>query len=155
MDGTTETLSHYRFVSLLGGHEGIPELPPVYKPLPDDEDLSSFIEDIGYEDSPPSLGDLKKAKFLAPWHMAVHFVLRCLSGKTGGTDVIVKDLLRLLWGVYCEKNIDFGGILWNDFRQYVVAKKTEVPSARFWSVILNKIYADHQPIIAPEEDDVM
>ena len=30
----------------------------------------------------------------------------------------------------------------------------EVPSARFWSVILNKISADH-PTIVPEEDDVM
>ena len=111
VDGSTETLTHYRFVSLLGGHEGIPELPPVYEPMPSDDNLSSFLEEIGYEDTPPALGDLKKAKFPAPWHMAVHFVLRCLSGKTGGTVAIVKDLLRLLWGVYYEKNIDFGGIL--------------------------------------------
>ncbi|KAL4561751.1 hypothetical protein LXL04_033925 [Taraxacum kok-saghyz] len=155
VDGSSETLSRYRFVSLLGGDEGIPDLPPVYEPLPTDDDLSSFLEEIGYEDTPPTLGDLKKAKFPAPWHMAVHFVLRCLLGKTGGTDAIVKDLLRLLWGVYYNKNIHFGGILWNDFRQYVLAKKSEVPSARFWSVILNKLYADHQPTIALEEDDAM
>ena len=123
-------------------------------PLPNDEDLSSFLVEIGYEDTPPNMGDLKKAKFPAPWHMVVHYVLRCLSEKTGGTDTIVKDLLRLLWGVYRNKNIDFVGILWNDFKQFVLAKKTEVPSARFWSVILNKIYADH-PTIAPAEDDVM
>ncbi|KAL4556404.1 hypothetical protein LXL04_039055 [Taraxacum kok-saghyz] len=298
VDESSESLSKFRFVSLLGGHEGISELPPVYEPLPNDEDLSSFLAEIGYDDSPPNMGDLKKAKFPAPWHMAVHFVLRCLSvrpvlqsaqvslilipekclgkrdlpesrseglirpgkktgtrrkrlelagktgtvvvsgrlatrcwsresstacktnagtvrttigrrrscdiagcnsakedcrnggkekqrrteerlglvglppgkrkelpawpwqwlnalaspeeagtsevrqsGKTGGTDAIVKDLLRLLYG-------------WNDFRQYVLAKKTEVPSARFWSVILNKIYADH-PTIAPAEDNVM
>ena len=83
VDGTTKTLSHFKFVSLLGGHEGIPELPPVYEPLPTDDDLSSFVEEIGYEDTPPALGDLKKAKFPAPWHMAVHYVLRCLSGKMG------------------------------------------------------------------------
>ena len=154
VDGSTKTLTHDRFVSLLGGHEGIPELPPVYEPLPTDEDLSSFLEEIGYEDTPPALGDLKKAKFPAPWHMAVNYVLRCLSGKTKGTDAIVKDLLRLLWGVYYNKNINFGGILWNDFKQFVLAKKVEVPSARFWSVILNKLYADH-PEIVPEEEDVM
>ena len=108
--------------------------------MPSDEQLSSFLEDICYEDDPPALGDLKKVKFTA--HMVVHFVLWCLSGKTGGIDAIVKDLLRLLWGVYYDKNIDFGGILWNDFRQYVVAKKAEVPFARFWSIILNKIIAD-------------
>ena len=154
VDGSFEILSRYTFVDHLVGHEGIPELPPVYEPLPTDEDLSSFLEEIGYEDSPPDLGDLKKVKFPAPWHMAVHYVLRCLSGKTGGTDAIVKDLLRLLWGVYYNRNIDFGGILGNDFKQYVLAKKTEVPSARFWAVILNKLYADKQAIV-PEEEDVM
>ena len=53
VDGSSESLTKYRFVSLLGGHEGIPELPPVYEPLPTDYDLSSFLEEIGYEDSPP------------------------------------------------------------------------------------------------------
>ncbi|KAL4564655.1 hypothetical protein LXL04_028723 [Taraxacum kok-saghyz] len=154
VDGSSESLTRFRFVSILGGHEGILELPPVYEPLPSDDDLSSFLEEIGHEDTPPILGDLKKAKFPVPWHMAVHFVLRCLSMKTGGTNAIVKDLLLLLWGVYFNKNKDFGGILWNDFRQYVIAKKAEVPSARFWSVILNKLYANH-PTIAPEDDDVM
>ena len=50
--------------------------------------------------------------------------------------------------------VDFGGILWNDFKQYVLAKKAEVPSARFWSVVLNKIFADHATIV-PEDDDPM
>ena len=86
--------------------------------------------------------------------MAVHYVLWCLSGKMGGGDAIVKDLLRLLWGVYYNGNIDFRGILWNGFKQYVLAKKTEVPSVRFWSVVLNKIYADH-PSISPTDHDVM
>ena len=50
VDDSTETLTQYRFVSLLGDHEGIPEteLPPVYEPSPTDEDLSSFLEEIGY-----------------------------------------------------------------------------------------------------------
>ncbi|KAL4567822.1 hypothetical protein LXL04_023417 [Taraxacum kok-saghyz] len=30
VDDSTETLTHYRFVSLLGGHQNIPELPPVF-----------------------------------------------------------------------------------------------------------------------------
>ena len=63
--------------------------------MPNDAELSTFLEEIGYEDSPPNMGDIKKAKFPAPWNMAVPFVLRCLSEKTGGTDAIVKDLLRL------------------------------------------------------------
>ena len=154
VNDSTETLTHSRFVSLLGGHEGIPEseLPPVYEPYPSDEELSSFLEETGYEDSPPPLGDLKKAKFPAPWHMAVHFVLRCLSGKTGGTDAIHKNILRLLWGVYYNRNINFEDILWSDFKQYVLAKKTEVPSARFWAVLLNKIYATHSGIV-PEDNE--
>ena len=141
-------------MSLLGGHDGIPasELPPVYESSPTDDNLSSFLEEIGYEDNPAPLGDLKKAKFLAPWHMAVHFVLRCLSGKTGGTDAIHKNLLRLLWGVYYNMNIDVGDILWSDFKQYVLAKKAEVPSARFWAVLLNKIYATHSEIVPADNE---
>ena len=68
----------------------------MYESSTRDDDLSAFLMEIGYEDSPPNMGDIKKAKFPASWHMAVHFVLRCLSGKTGGTDAIIKDLLRLL-----------------------------------------------------------
>ena len=48
VDGSSETLSKFRFVSFLGIHDGIPELPPVYKPLPNDEDLSYFLFEIGY-----------------------------------------------------------------------------------------------------------
>ena len=129
-------------------------MPPVYEPLPSDDDLSAFLLEIGYEDSSPNMGDIKKAKFPAPWHMAVHFVLRCLSGKTGRTNAIVKDLLKLLWGIYYNRNIDFGGILWNDFKQYVLEKKTEVPFARFWSVVLKVIYKEH-PSITPDDTDVM
>ena len=155
VDGkTTGTISRDSFVSALGGHQNIPELPPVYEPLPTNAELSSFLEEIGHEDSPPNMGDIKKAKFPAPWHMGVHFVLRCLSGKTGGTDAIVKDLLRLLWGVYYDRNIDFGGILWNDFKQYVLAKKTKVHLARFWSVVFKIVYSKH-PTILPADDDVM
>ena len=43
VDGSSETLSKFRFVSFLGGHEGIPKLPSVYEPLPNDEDLSFFL----------------------------------------------------------------------------------------------------------------
>ena len=62
VDDSTETLTKYRFVSLLGGHDGIPasELPPVYESSPTDDELSSFLEEIGYEDNPAPLGDLKR-----------------------------------------------------------------------------------------------
>ena len=116
-----ESITKDNFLSALGGHRGIPKLPPVYEPMPTDAQLSSFLEEIGYEDSPPNMGDIKKAKFPTPWHMVVHFVLQCLSGKTGGKDAIVNDLLRLLWGIYYNKNLDFGGILWNNFKQYFLA----------------------------------
>ena len=53
VDGSSETLSKLKFVSALGGHQGIPELPPVYEPLPSDEDLSTFLMEIGYEESLP------------------------------------------------------------------------------------------------------
>ena len=154
VNGTQSTITRDLFMSTLGGHQNIPELPPVYEPYPNDVDLSSFLKEIGYEDSPPNMGDLEKAKFPAPWHMALHFVLRCLSGKTGGTDAIVKDLLKLLWGVYYDRNIDFGTILWNDFKQYVLAKKTEIPSARFWSVVLKSVYSKHPDILLDETDVV-
>ena len=113
VDESSVTVTKLKFISALGGLQSIPELPPMYKPLPTDDDLYTFLVEIGYEDSPPNMGDIKKAKFPAPWHMAVHFVLQCLSGKTGGTNAIVKDLLKLLWGIYNNRNIDFGGILWN------------------------------------------
>ena len=61
-----ETITKDTFVSALGGHQGIPELPPVYEPMLTDAKLSSFLEEIGYEDSPPNMEDINKAKFPAP-----------------------------------------------------------------------------------------
>ena len=125
INGEDSLLTRNIFVSALGGHQNIPELPPIYEPFPSDDQLS--LEEIGYDESPPNMVDIKNARFPAPWHMSVHFMLRCLSGKTGGTDAIVNDLLILLCGVYYNRNIDFETILWNDFKQYVLAKKTEIP----------------------------
>ena len=96
INGDDSLLTKDIFVSALGGHQNIPKLPPVYELFPTDAQLSTFLEEIGYDEYSPNMGDIKKAKFPAAWHMAVHFVLRCLSGKTGGTDAIVKDLLRML-----------------------------------------------------------
>ena len=39
VDGSSVTLSKLKFVTALGGLQGIPEMPPVYEPLPSDDDL--------------------------------------------------------------------------------------------------------------------
>ena len=67
-----------------------------YDPLPFDEELTIFLVEIGFDDDATNLGDIKKDIFPVPWCFDVHYVIRSLAGKTGDTDAIVKDLLKLL-----------------------------------------------------------
>ena len=57
-------------------------------------------------------------------------------------------------GVYYNRNIEFGTNLWNEFKQFVLAKKTQIPSTRFWSVLLNVIYSKILSISKDESDEV-
>lgn len=89
----------------------------------------------------------KKGKLPAVWQYVYHYVIRCLSGRTGGTNIMGKPLLDLVWSIFTGNPVNYGHILWEDFLQYVSkgAPKegmNELTSARFWSLCLVDLHKD-------------
>ncbi|KAI3517338.1 hypothetical protein L1887_16552 [Cichorium endivia] len=108
---------------------------------PTNKELFDVLDQMGY--LPPRLEttpSFKKTKLPAMWQFLVHLFVRCLSGKTGGTDTINRPFLVLLFGIYTGKEVDFGTTIWNDFASYVFPKKKEIPCARFWALALRWMY---------------
>lgn len=108
---------------------------------PTNKELFDVLDQMGY--LPPRLEttpSFKKTKLPAMWQFLVHLFVRCLSGKTGGTDTINRPFLVLLFGIYTGKEVDFGTTIWNDFSSYVFPKKKEIPCARFWALALRLMY---------------
>ena len=114
-----------------------------YCQKPTDDEVRSFLLELGYDENPPNIADIKKAKLPVQWHFAVNLLIRCVAWKTGGLDSIVKDLLMLLWALYYNKNIDVAQILFDDFVKSVTKKDKndgEILLGRYWALVLKGAY---------------
>jgi len=133
--------------------DGTKVLENPYDELATDEELVEWMKEIGFADDNPGLGDIKKVKFPHKWHFAVHLVIRCIAGKSGGFDAIVRDHLRLLHALYRGKHVDVGSVVWDDFASFVNNKKPEIPHARYWSLCLKHLYAKFPTVTFAEDDE--
>ncbi|CAI9295997.1 unnamed protein product [Lactuca saligna] len=108
---------------------------------PTNEELFDVLDQMGY--LPPRLEwarNFLKGKLPGIWHFLVHIIVRCLTGKVGGTSTLSRAFLVLLFGIYTGKEVDFGTIIWNDFAGCVFPRKKEIPCARFWALALQKLH---------------
>src|SRR6187200_988385 len=162
-DDTDGLVSQEVFISALGITDPIPPTKDSETGIesrapycsPSDDDLKHFMLEIGYSDNPPILSDIKKAKFPVVWHYATNLIIRCIAGKTGGMDAIVKHHLSLLWGLYYNRNINVGSIIFADFCKWANTKhKTEVLHARFWALVLSKIFTLRKNLVVDKALDV-
>ena len=67
---------------------GVPENPESFTlEKPSDDDLLSFIQQVGYSGTlEKGLPDFKKPFISLHWQVILHLFIKSLSGKTGGTD---------------------------------------------------------------------
>ncbi|KAL4579239.1 hypothetical protein LXL04_015377 [Taraxacum kok-saghyz] len=156
-------ISQELFVSALGINDPLPPIKDSVTGLisrvpfesPSNEELKRFMLEIGYSDNPPNVSDIKKAKFPVSWHYAINLIIRCIAGKTGGVDAIFKNHLWLLWGLYYNRNVNVGTIIFADFCKWANSKnKTEVLHARFWALVLSKIYSLKKDLMIDRALDV-
>ncbi|CAH1424597.1 unnamed protein product [Lactuca virosa] len=136
-DHTTK-LCKVEFLKAIGLPEST-EKRTLYEPT--NEELFDVFDQMGY--LPPRLEmtpNFKKGKLPAMWQFLGHIILRCLTGKTGGTDTLSRALLVFLFGLYTGKEVDFGTTIWKDFASYVFPKKKDIPCARFWALALQRGY---------------
>nr|GEW69036.1 hypothetical protein [Tanacetum cinerariifolium] len=83
--------------------------------LPTDEEIVSFLRDLGHTGEIHSLNDVVVDQMHQPWRTFVALINRSLSGKTTGLDKLHLSRAQILWGMYHQKNVNYVEILWEDF----------------------------------------
>jgi len=59
-------------------------------------DITTALYQMGYQKPIRGVGEFKKNQLPAVWQFVCHFVIRCLSGRTGGIDNMGLKLLELV-----------------------------------------------------------
>ncbi|GJR39711.1 retrovirus-related pol polyprotein from transposon TNT 1-94 [Tanacetum coccineum] len=83
--------------------------------LPTNEEIVSFLRDLGHTGKIHSLNDVVVDQMHQPWRTFAALINRSLYGKTIGLDKLRLSRAQILWGMYHQKNVDYVELLWEDF----------------------------------------
>ncbi|GJT30923.1 hypothetical protein Tco_0911198 [Tanacetum coccineum] len=94
----------------------VPEICPRvpgrdFDALPSEEDLVSFLRELGHTGEINSLNDVVVDHMHQPWRTFAALINRGLSGKTSGLDKLRLSRAQILWGMFYQKNIDYVELL--------------------------------------------
>ncbi|GJS58620.1 hypothetical protein Tco_0653404 [Tanacetum coccineum] len=82
---------------------------------PFDEEILTFLRDLGHSGEIKVITDVNVNKLHQPWRSFVAVINKCLSGKSTGYDGLRISQAQILWGMYHKKNVDYAYLLWEDF----------------------------------------
>nr|GEZ06808.1 copia protein [Tanacetum cinerariifolium] len=88
--------------------------------LPLEEDVLSFIKDLGYSGYCEMLSTIRTDQMHQPWRTFVVVINKCISGKTIGLDRLRESRAQILWDI-----------------EISLARKEHMPYPRFTKVIIN------------------
>ncbi|GKC71307.1 hypothetical protein Tco_1117190 [Tanacetum coccineum] len=81
---------------------------------PFEEEILSFIKELGYSGNVKSLSEIKVDTLPQPWRTFGTIINKCLSGKVTGLDLLRLSRAQILWGMYHQKYVDYVYLLWED-----------------------------------------
>ncbi|GKE17996.1 hypothetical protein Tco_1425573, partial [Tanacetum coccineum] len=119
---------------------------------PSEEELVTFIQELGYSGRCNMLSAIHTDQMHQPWRTFVAIINRCISGKTTRLDRLRESRAQILWGMYNKKNVDYVALLWEDFmyqadnREISSARKEHMPYPRFTKVIINHFISKDKTI---------
>ncbi|GJZ83711.1 hypothetical protein Tco_0648884 [Tanacetum coccineum] len=83
--------------------------------LPSDEEIVSFIKELGHKGDIKSVTEVVIDHMYQPWRTFAAIINKCFSGKITGLDKLRLSRAQILWGMFYKKNVDFVSLLWVDF----------------------------------------
>ncbi|GJV40481.1 hypothetical protein Tco_1418921 [Tanacetum coccineum] len=95
---------------------------------PPEEELVTFIQELGYSGKCNMLSAIHTDQMHQPWRTFAAIINRFISGKRTGLDRLRESRAQILWGMYNKKNVDYVALLWEDFMYQ--ADNREISSAR-------------------------
>ncbi|GKB12055.1 hypothetical protein Tco_0845978 [Tanacetum coccineum] len=128
-----------------------PKLPGqtfVYPPF--EEDILTFMRELGYPDNIKLLSDAKVDMLPQPWRTFGTIINKCLSGKVTRIDKLHLSRAQILWGLYHQETVDCVYVLWEDLVFQIEKKESRNNKymfyPRFTKVIINHFMSQNQSI---------
>ncbi|GJS63042.1 hypothetical protein Tco_0677606 [Tanacetum coccineum] len=112
LDGKSHTVNVDNFRDML---KICPKLPgQKFEEPPLEEDILSFIRDLGHTGEIKFLSDVNVNHMHQPWRSFAAIINKCLSGKTTALESLRLSRAQILWGMYHNKQVDYVYLL-DDF----------------------------------------
>ncbi|GJS55973.1 hypothetical protein Tco_0629335, partial [Tanacetum coccineum] len=90
-----------------------------------EEEILSFIRDLGHTGEIKFLSDVNVNHMHQPWRSFAAIINKCLSGKTTTLESIRLLHVQILWGMYHNKTVDYVYLLWEDLVYQVENKNSK------------------------------
>ncbi|GKD02721.1 hypothetical protein Tco_1177695 [Tanacetum coccineum] len=74
---------------------------------PFEEDILTFMRELGYPGNIKLLSDVKVDTLPQPWRTFGTIINKCLSGKVTGIDTLRLSRAQILWGLYHQETVDY------------------------------------------------
>nr|GEX22545.1 hypothetical protein [Tanacetum cinerariifolium] len=98
--------------------------------LPSEEDIVSFLRELGHSGVINSLNDVVVDQMHQPCRTFAALINQCLSRKTSGLDKLRLSRDQILWGMYYQKNVDYVELLWEHFIYQIHNKVYKTPTMK-------------------------
>ncbi|GJR99893.1 hypothetical protein Tco_0316402 [Tanacetum coccineum] len=113
-----------------------------FEELPFEEEILTFLRDLGHSGEIKVITDVNVNKLHQPWRSFVAVINKCLSGKSTRYDNLRLYQAQILWGMCHKKNVDFVYQVENKN----VKRSNEMYYPRFTKVIINFFMTKDQSI---------
>ncbi|GJS09387.1 hypothetical protein Tco_0366183 [Tanacetum coccineum] len=114
LNGKSHTVNVENFRDML---KICPKLPgQKFEEPPLEEDILSFIRDLGHTGEIKFLSDVNVNHMHQPWRSFAAIINKCLSGKTTALESLRLSRAQILWGMYHNKKVDYVYLLWEDLK---------------------------------------
>ncbi|GJU83454.1 hypothetical protein Tco_1285819 [Tanacetum coccineum] len=148
LNGKSHTVNIDNFRDML---KIFPKLPgQIFEEPPLEEEILSFIRDLGHTGEIKFLSDVNVNHMHQPWRSFAAIINKCLSGKTTALESLRLSRAQILWGMYHNKTVDYVYLLWEDLVYQVENKNSKKNNdmyyPRFTKVIVDYFMAKDQAI---------
>ncbi|GJU66766.1 hypothetical protein Tco_1253025, partial [Tanacetum coccineum] len=117
---------------------------------PFEEEILTFIRELGYPGNIKLLSDVKVDTLPQPWRTFGTIINKCLSGKVTRIDTLRLSRAQILWGLYHQEKVDYVYLLWEDLVFQIENKESRKNKymfyPRFTKVIINHFMSQDQSI---------
>ncbi|GJR90806.1 hypothetical protein Tco_0214817 [Tanacetum coccineum] len=140
MNGKSHTVNVDNFRDML---KICPKLPgQKFEDPPLEEEILSFIRDLGHTGEIKFLSDVNVNHMHQPWRSFAAIINKCLSGKTTALESLRLSRAQILWGMYQNKNVDYVYLLWEDL-VYQVENKNSKKNNDMYYPRFTKVIVDY------------